>query len=69
MAENDLTRDEVDVIRAMADNDLKGSLAAKELFVSKSTINDRRKTILKKTGYDVRHFYDLCMLLDDINGR
>ena len=25
MAENELTRDEVDVIRAMADNDLNGS--------------------------------------------
>lgn len=69
MAENELTRDEVDVIRAMADNDLNGSLAAKELFVAKSTIDYRRKTILKKTGYDIRRFYDLCMLLDDINGR
>ena len=44
-------------------------LAAKELFVAKSTIDYRRKTILKKTGYDIRRFYDLCMLLDDINGR
>lgn len=69
MAENELTRDEVDVIRAMADNDLNGSLAAKELFVVKSTIDYRRKVILKKTGYDIRRFYDLCMLLDDINGR
>lgn len=69
MAENELTRDEVDVIRSMADNDLSGAKAAQDLFLTKSAIYYKRKQILKKTGYDIYKFYDLCMLLDDINGR
>lgn len=53
---------DIDVIRAMADNGMKLSGAARNLFMDAGTVRYHVNKIRDKTGLDPRDFHDLVML-------
>ena len=66
MLKKKLTSDEMKTVFKMADCDMKISEVARELFAHRNTIIYRIERIKKKTGYDIRRFYDLAILLREV---
>ena len=63
-----LTELQKEIVKAVADNDMKISKAAEELHLHRNTIKYHRKTILRTTGLDCLNFYELQKLLNMIEG-
>ena len=53
------TKDEETIIRKMAENDMNITEVARQMFVHRNTLIYRIEKIKKKTGLDIRKFYDL----------
>ena len=64
----ELAEFECKVIRTIADCDIKLATAAKVLYVHRNTLTYYVDKIKRKTGLDVRNFYDLCKLLEIVEG-
>ena len=64
MKNNGLSNMDKEIIVAFAKYDMRAFRAAKHIFVSKGTIVYHAEKIKKKTGLDMRKFYDLCKLLE-----
>lgn len=59
---------EKQTIKALAECDLKISVAAKKLKCAPPTLSTRISNIKKQTGLDATKFYDLIKLLNIIKG-
>ena len=57
---------DTDVIRAMADCNMRQYAVSKKIYAARSTVNYRIRKIKQETGLDPRKFYDLVKLLDII---
>jgi len=58
-----ITQKDMDLVRALAENDMSASGAARELGWNRSTIQKHCDQLYGKTGLDPRKFYDLNELL------
>lgn len=57
---------DTDVIRAMADCNMRQYAVSKKIYAARSTVNYRIRKIKQETGLDPRKFCDLVKLLDII---
>lgn len=56
--------EEIEIIKAMADNDLSTTNASRELHRHRNTVIYWIEKMKKDTGLDCRKFYDLVKLLE-----
>lgn len=59
----ELNEVEVEVIHALADNNMNITDTAKTLYMHRNTVSYRISRVKKKTGIDPMNFYGLCKLL------
>ena len=59
---------DVDIILALADNQMKPSRVGRELFLHRNTVMYHIEKIKSITGLDPTDFYDLCKLLQMVEG-
>lgn len=59
-----ITEKNLQVILALCDNDMNVSDAARQLGLHRNTVEKHCVSILKKTGYNVKHFHDLRKIYD-----
>lgn len=62
-----ISQDQIAIIRAMAENDLNGTKAAKATHYGKTTMFYHLNEITRKTGLNPRKFYDTVELLRKID--
>lgn len=60
----ELTEQDRQIIRELAEQDMNVSSVARELRLSPETVRWNVGRIARVTGLDPRRFYDLCELLD-----
>ena len=58
-----------ELITAFAKYDMRPYRVSKNTYVCKGTVIYHIKKIKKKTGLDMRRFYDLCKLLEMVNSQ
>lgn len=58
-----LTEDEVRLVKLMAEWDMNTTEVARRMYVHRNTLVYRIEKIKKKTGCDIRKFYDLYDVL------
>ena len=54
---------DVEIIRGLADNNMKVTETANAMYIHRNTVLYRAKRVQKKTGIDPFDFYGLCKLL------
>lgn len=66
--ENPFGLDDLDctIVHVFAENDMRGNLTAKQLFMCESSVTYHFRKIRKKTGLNPRNFYDLVKLVQAI---
>lgn len=58
-----LTRNQKEIIRALANNDMHPVKAARELYMHRNTVEYQSKKIHNATGLNPLKFFDLIVLL------
>ena len=65
----ELTDDDIRVVLAYADNNMKATEAGRKLFLHENTVKYHLDAVEKKTGLSPRKFYDLIKLVEMLKER
>ena len=68
MSETLITEREVEIILAIADNDMNLSKVSRNIFYHRNAVEYNIDKIHKKTGLNPKNFYDLCALIQMVKG-
>ena len=69
MRSTGLNKTECDIIMALANNDLKIAMVAKDVYMSRSGVLYNIGKIIKKTGLNPLRFYELIELVKEVKER
>lgn len=64
-----MTEREIEIIKALADNNMNVSKTAKKVFACRNTVEYQISKIHNYTGLNPKNFYDLCKLLQMVEKR